>query len=124
MSGVLAEGFFRVWRKLDERFENLGDHRSSDLRASPKVRIEGEEILFVAVGVGVVFRKLGGFTQTRDVMVMVMVMVVVVRVFVCVLFLMAVTVRIREEFEPATQVDDHGVRSDRLDIGEKTLFNG
>ena len=80
----------------------------------------------MAVGVGVVFRKLGGFTQTRDVMVMVMVMVVVVvvRVFVCVLFLMAVTVRIREELEPATQVDDHGVRSDRLDIGEKTLFNG
>ena len=74
----------------------------------------------MAVGVGVVFRKLGGFAQTRDVMVM----VVVVRVFVCVLFLMAVTVRIREEFEPATQVDDHGVRSDRLDIGEKTLFNG
>ena len=120
LSGVLAEGFFRVWRKLDERFENLGGHRSSDLRASPKVRIEGEEILFVAVGVGVVFRKLGGFAQTRDVMVL----VVVVRVFVCVLFLMAVTVRIREEFEPATQVDDHGVRSDRLDIGEKTLFNG
>ena len=93
LSGVLAEGFFRVWRKLDKRFENLGDHRTSDLRASPKVRIEGEEILFVAVGVGVVFRKLEGFAQTRDVMVMVV--VVVVRVFVRVLFLMAVTVRIR-----------------------------
>ena len=89
LGGVRAERIFRVGRELDERFENLGDDRASDLRARPKMRIEGGEFLFVMVGV-----VMGG------------------GVFVGVLSLMAMAVRIREEFESATQVDDHGVRSD------------